>query len=215
MFRILADAPSGAARPERPGFFLSGHALAGGFAFPEFRPETAWAKTAAAPKHNKDMKTAKKDKTETAPRATKGALPDIVEYNKKVISSWLERSGAQTASIRSVGPEYATIRITEPNYNCVSGKACVFSICFGKKDFDKARSPRWVRIDLKVLDPFGKDDKLEMERLRLVMFFAEHLDDLEKELVGTPESKKLYGAWTRARDAMFGAPGELRTRRGA
>lgn len=146
----------------------------------------------------------KKDRTETAPRATKGALPDLVEYNKKVIDSWLERSGTQTASIQSVGPEGATIRV------CVNGKGRVFIICFGKKDFDKARSPRWVRIDPRAMDTFDKDDKVEIERLRLVMFFAERLDDFEKELVGTPESKKLYGAWLRARDAMFGARAKSR-----
>lgn len=155
------------------------------------------------------MKTAKKDKTETAPRATKGALPNLVEYNKKVIGSWLERSGTQTASIQSVGPECATIRV------CVDGKGRVFVVCFGKKDFDKARSPRRVRIDPRAMDPFGKDDKAEIERLRLVMFLTEHLDDIEKELVGTPKSKKLYGAWIKARNAMFGAPGRTPNRRGA
>ena len=152
------------------------------------------------------MKTMKNDKMETAPHVTKGALPDLIEYNKKVINSWLERSGMHTASIQSVGPEYAKIRITEPNYNYVSGKARVFGICFGKKDFDAVRGPRQVRIDLTVLDPFNKDDKVEIERLRLVMFLVEHLDDLEKELVSTPKSKKLYDAWLRARDAMFGTP---------
>lgn len=188
---------------DRPGLFRLQ-----GLAFPEFRLETARAKTAAAPKHNKGMKTAKKDKTETAPRATKGALADIVEYNKKVIDSWLKRSGAQTASIQSIGPEGATIRVTEPNYNYVSGKARVFIICFGKKDFNKARSPRWVRIDPRAMDPFDKDNKAEIERLRLVMFLVEHLNDFEKELVGTPKSKKLYNAWLKARNAMFGTPGE-------
>ena len=146
------------------------------------------------------MKTVKKDKTETAPHTTKGALPDLIEYNKKVIDSWLKRSGTQTASIQSIGPEAATIRV------CVNGKGRVFVICFGKKDFDKARSPRWVRIDPRALDAFDKNDKVEIERLRLVMFLVEHLDDIEKELVGTPKSKKLYSAWLRARNAMFGAP---------
>ena len=151
-------------------------------------------------------KNVKTNKTETEPIATKGALAALVEYNKKVIDSWLKRSGAHTASIRSIGPEYATIRITEPNYNCVSGKARVFIICFGKKDFNKARSPRWVRIDPRALDPFDKDDKVEIERLKLVMFFVEHLDDFEKELVGTTQSKKLYRTWLRACDMMYGAP---------
>ena len=146
------------------------------------------------------MKTAKKDKIETAPHTTKGALPDLVEYNKKVIDLWLKRSGTQTASIQSIGPEGATIRV------CINGKGRVFIICFGKKNFNKARSPRWVRIDPRAMDAFDKDDKVEIERLRLVMFLVEHLDDLEKELVGTPKSKKLYGAWLRARDAMFGTP---------
>ena len=149
-------------------------------------------------------KTVKTDKTETAPCATKGAYQKLVEYNKKVIDSWLKRSGVCTASIRSIGPEGATIRVTEPNYNCVSGKARVFIICFDKKDFNKARSPRWVRIDPRAMDAFDKDNKVEIERFRLVMFLVEHLDDLEKELVGTPESKKLYGAWLKARNAMFG-----------
>lgn len=167
------------------------------------------AKTAAMPKHNKGMKTAKKDKTETAPRATKGALPNLVEYNKKVIGSWLKRSGTQTASIQSVGPEDATIRV------CVNGKGRVFVVCFGKKDFYKARSPRRVRIDPRAMDPFGKDDMAEIERLRLVMFLAEHLGDLERELVGTYKARRLYGAWLRARDAMFGAPGRIPSRRGA
>lgn len=135
----------------------------------------------------------------------KGAYQKLVEYNTGVIDSWLKRSGMSSASIQSIGPEYATIRITEPNYNYVSGKARVFGICFGKKDFDKVRSPRWVRIDLKVLDPFDKDDKLEMERLKLVMFFAEHLGDLEKELVDTSKSKKLYSAWWRIRRKLYGA----------
>lgn len=134
-----------------------------------------------------------------------GAYQKLVEYNTGVIDSWLKRSGTSSASIRSVGPEYATIRVTEPNYNYVSGKARVFGICFGKKDFDKVRSPRWVRIDLKVLDPFDKDDKLEMERLKLVMFFAERLGNLEKELVDTPRSKKLYSAWWRIRRKLYGA----------
>lgn len=134
-----------------------------------------------------------------------GAYQKLVEYNTGVIDSWLKRSGMSSVSIQSVGPEYATIRITEPNYNYVSGKARVFGICFGKKDFDKVRSPRWVRIDLKVLDPFDKDDKLEMERLKLVMFFAEHLGDLEKELVDTPKSKKLYSMWWRIRRKLYGA----------
>lgn len=151
------------------------------------------------------MKTAKNDKMEATLQASKGALVDIVEYNKKVIDSWLKRSGMQTASIQTIGPEGATIRVTEPNYNCVSGKARVFIICFGKKDFRKARSPRLVRIDPRAMDPFGKDDKVEIERLKLVMFLVEHLDDFEKELVGTPKSKKLYNAWLRAHAAMFGA----------
>lgn len=135
------------------------------------------------------------------PEATeeKGAYQKLVEYNAGVIDSWLKRSGTRTASIQSVGPEGATIRV------CVNGKGRVFTICFGKKDFDKARSPRWVRIDPRALDPFGKDDKLEMEKLRLVMFFAERLDDFEKELVGTPKSKKLYNTWWRLRRRMFGA----------
>lgn len=144
------------------------------------------------------MKTAKKDKIETALCVMKGALPDLIEYNKKVIDSWLKRSGTRTASIQSVGPEGATIRV------CVNGKGRVFIICFGKKDFDKARSPRWVRIDPRAIDAFDKDDRVEIERLKLVMFLVEHLDDIEKELVGTPKSKKLYNAWLRARDAMFG-----------
>ena len=128
----------------------------------------------------------------------KGAYQKLVEYNTGVIDSWLKRSGTHTASIQSVGPEGATIRV------CVNGKGRVFVICCGKKAFDKARSPRWVRIDPRALDPFDKDDKLEMERLRLVMFFAEHLDDFEKELIGTPKSKKLYNAWWRLRRRMFG-----------
>lgn len=134
----------------------------------------------------------------------RGAYQKLVEYNTGVIDSWLKRSGARTASIHSIGPEGAKIRVTEPNYNCVSGKALVFVIGFGKKDFDKARSPRRVQIDPRAMDPFDKDDKVELERLRLVMFFAEHLDDLEKELVGTPKSKKLYNAWWRLRRRMFG-----------
>lgn len=129
----------------------------------------------------------------------KGVLQKLVEYNAAVIDSWLKRSGTRTASIQSVGPEGATIRV------CVNGKGRVFIICFGKKDFDKARSPRWVRIYPRALDPFDKDDKLEMEKLRLVMFFAERLDDFEKELVGTPKSKKLYNTWWRLRRRMFGA----------
>ena len=134
----------------------------------------------------------------------KGAYQKLVEYNRGVIDSWLKRSGARTASIQSVGPEDATIRVTEPNYNCVSGEARVFIVCFGKKDFRKARSPRLVRIDPRAMDPFCKDDEVEMERLRLVMFFAEHLDDFEKELVGTPESKKLYNTWWRIRRRLYG-----------
>lgn len=149
-------------------------------------------------------KNVRTNKTETEPIATKGALVALVEYNKKVINSWLERSETRTASIQSIGPEGATIRV------CVNGKGRVFIICFGKKDFDKARSPRWVRIDPRALDLFDKDDKLEIERLRLVMFFAEHLDNFEKELVGTPKSKKLYSAWLRAHDAMFGTQSKPR-----
>lgn len=134
----------------------------------------------------------------------KGAYQKLVEYNTGVIDSWLKRSGMSSASIQSVGPEYATIRITEPNYNYVSGKARVFGICFGKKDFYKVRSPRWVRIDPRALDAFDKDDKVEIERLRLVMFFAERLGDLEKELVDTPKSKKLYNTWWRIRRKLYG-----------
>lgn len=118
----------------------------------------------------------------------KGAYQKLVEYNTGVIDSWLKRSGTQTASIRV----------------CVNGKGRVFIICFGKKDFDKVRSPRWVRIDPRVLDPFDKDDKLEMERLKLVMFFAEHLGDFEKELVDTPKSKKLYSTWWWLRRKLYG-----------
>ena len=146
------------------------------------------------------MKMVKNDKIKAASGVTKGALVDIIEYNKKVIDSWLKRSGTCTASIQSIGPEAATIRV------CVNGKGRVFIICFGQKDFRKVRSPRLVRIDPRAMDPFGKDDKVEMERLRLVMFFAEHLDNFEKELVGTPQSKKLYNAWLKANAAMFGAP---------
>ena len=54
------------------------------------------------------------------------------------------------------------------------------------------------------MDPFGKDDEVELEKLRLVMFFAERLDDFEKELVGTPKSKKLYNAWWRIRRRLYG-----------
>lgn len=128
----------------------------------------------------------------------KGVYQKLVEYNAGVIDSWLKRSGTRTASIQSIGPEGATIRV------CVNGKGRVFIICFGKKNFNKARSPRWVRIDPRAMDAFDKDDKVEIERLRLVMFLVEHLDDLEKELVGTPKSKKLYNAWWRLRRKMFG-----------
>lgn len=128
----------------------------------------------------------------------KGAYQKLVEYNTGVIDSWLKRSGMSSASIQSIGPEGATIRV------CVNGKGRVFIICFGKKDFDKVRSPRWVRIDPRALDPFDKDDKLEIERLKLVMFFAEHLGDIEKELVGTPKSKKLYSTWWRLRRKLYG-----------
>ena len=135
-----------------------------------------------------------------------GAYQNLVEYNKAVIESWIKRSGARTASIRSIGPDGATIRVTEPNYNYVSAKARVFIICFGKKAFDKPRSPRWVRIDPRALDPFDKDDKVEREKLRLVMFFAEHLDDLENELVNAPKAKKLYNAWYRLHRKLYGIP---------
>lgn len=128
----------------------------------------------------------------------KGAYQKLVEYNTGVIDSWLKRSGTQTASIQSIGPECATIRV------CVNGKGRVFIICFGKKAFYKIRSPRWVRIDPRALDAFDKDDKVEIERLRLVMFFAEHLGDLEKELVDTPKSKKLYNTWWRIRRKLYG-----------
>lgn len=136
--------------------------------------------------------------------ASNGAYQKLIEYNKAVIASWLKRSGSCTASIWSIGPECATIRVTEPNYNCVSGKARVFIICFGKKAFDKPRSPRWVRIDPRALDPFDKDDKVEREKLKLVMFFAEHLNDIENELVNAPKAKKLYNAWWRIHRKLYG-----------
>ena len=140
------------------------------------------------------MKTTKNDKMETTPHATKGALAAIAEYNEKVINSWLERSACPSAKLRKAFPEYAEIAV------CAGGKTKIFGLCFGKI----GRKPRELRINPQCLDAFGQYDECEIEKIRLIGFFTEHIDDVEKELVGTYKAKRLYNAWLRAHTAMFG-----------
>lgn len=124
----------------------------------------------------------------------KGALEALVEYNENIISSWLERASCSFANIRHVGPEYAEIVVGAGN------KTKIFGLCFGKT----YRSRRKIRLNPLCMDAFDKDDKCQIEKIRLIGFFAEHMDDIEKDLIGTYKARRLYGAWSRAWNAMYG-----------
>lgn len=123
----------------------------------------------------------------------KGAEPALVEYNKNIISSWLERFSCPFAKIRNVGPEYAEIAVS------TGDKTKIFGLCFGK-----IRNHRKLRINPLCLDAFDKDDKCQIEKMKVIGSFAEHMDDIEKDLIGTNKAKRLYSAWAKAWNAMYG-----------
>lgn len=124
----------------------------------------------------------------------KGAEPALVEYNKNIIGSWLERFSCPFAKIRNIGPEYAEITVS------AGDKTKIFGLCFGKT----YRSRRRLRINPLCLDAFDKDDKCQIEKMKVIGSFAEHMDDIEKDLIGTYKAKRLYSAWAKAWNAMYG-----------
>ena len=142
-------------------------------------------------KHPKEKRMTAPTKEESQLCMKKGAEHALVEYNKNIISSWLERA-TPFAKIRNIGPEYAEIVVSTGN------KAKIFGLCFGKT----YRGPRMLKINPLCLDAFGKVDICEIEKIRLIGFFAEHMDDIEKDLIGTYKARRLYGAWSRAWNTM-------------
>lgn len=124
----------------------------------------------------------------------KKAESALVEYNENIINSWLARANQQSAKIRRTGPEYAEIAVS------AGSKTRIFGLCFGKT----YRSRRKFRINPLCLDTFGLDDECEMEKIKLIWFFAEHIDDITKDLIVARKAKRLYGAWSRAWNAMYG-----------
>lgn len=124
----------------------------------------------------------------------KGAESALVEYNKNIIRSWLERFSRPFAKIRNVGPEYAEIAVS------AGDKTKIFGLCFGKT----CRSRRKLRINPLCLDAFDKDDKCQIEKMKVIGSFAEHMDDIEKDLIGTYKVRRLYSAWAKAWNALYG-----------
>lgn len=123
----------------------------------------------------------------------KKAETALVEYNENIINSWLERA-SPFAKIQNIGPEYATIAVS------ADSKTRVFGLCFGKT----YRSPRVLKINPICLDAFGKVDVCEIEKIKLMGFFAEHMDDIAKDIISTNKAKRLYNAWAKAWNAMYG-----------
>ncbi len=134
------------------------------------------------------------DNVETQVCLTKGALAALVEYNRNIIRSWLERAARPSAKLQSVGPEYAEIAVS------AGGKTNIFGLWFGKI----LRNGRKLRINPLCLDAFDKDDECQIEKIRVMGFFVDNIADIEKDIIGTYKAKRLYGAWRRAWKAMYG-----------
>lgn len=122
-----------------------------------------------------------------------GAYQKLIEYNTAVIESWIKQSRIPAAMLQQTSPDYATVGVR------INGKNRVFGLCFGK-----VRRHREFKISPRFFDAFGKNDKIEIELLKLLNFFVEHMGDIQKELIDNLKAKKLYNAWDRACQKLFG-----------
>lgn len=121
------------------------------------------------------------------------ARAKLVEYNSNVVRTWLEKSGIPNAEMIRITPEYIKVGTR------VYLKTRCFDICLIGSNIGSSRFKRelifkpslWTNAEY--IDKNRVKD--ELDSFKLFTFFMEHMSDLEKDLIKTSKSKKLFKAW--------------------
>lgn len=110
----------------------------------------------------------------------------LANLYKQVVESWLRRSSVEGAQVLRTTARFARVGLQE---RC---KFVTFEIFC-------ARHHGRRRLMLRQMDCYTitGDSKLEIAGCKLFAYFADHMTELEKELVESSEAKKLHDAYSK------------------